>query len=79
MTVPRSQLRYIVTGSKELPNGRIENHREAFSNGRDAYIIESWLRRQGYKDVTITIKSWHTAPNLGAFFIFLLRMLKNKV
>ena len=57
MTVPRSQLRYIVTGSKELPNGRIKNHREVFSNGRDAYIIESWLRRQGYKDVTITIKS----------------------
>ena len=57
MTVPRSQLRYIVTGSKKMSNGLIKNHRGAFSNGRDAYIIESWLRRQGYKDVTITIKS----------------------
>ena len=57
MTVPRSQLRYIVTGFKKLPNGKIENHREAFSNGRDAYIIESWLRRLGDEDVAITIKS----------------------
>jgi len=52
MAVPRTQLRYIVTGTL----GK-KTYREDFSNGRDAYIIDSWLRRQGYENVTITIKN----------------------
>lgn len=52
MAVPRTQLRYIVTGTLGE-----KTYREDFSNGRDAYIIDSWLRRQGYENVTITIKN----------------------
>jgi len=63
MAVPRTQLRYIVTGTL----GK-KTYREDCSNGRDAYIIDSWLRRQGYENVTITIKNWQIAPERGLFF-----------
>ena len=53
----RSHLtRYVVTGKKKLPNGSEKNHREEFDNGRDAYIIESYLKRNGYSNVKLIIK-----------------------
>lgn len=52
MTVPRSYLmRYCVIGYKDG-----EKYQESFNNGRDAYIFETYLKRQGYKNVQIMIK-----------------------
>ena len=51
MTVPRNHLmRYCVTGYiDETP--RVEY----FNNGRDAWIMESYLKRMGYVKVKISI------------------------
>jgi hypothetical protein len=52
MTVPRNYLnRYCVIGWKD--NVKRE---EFFNSGRDAYIMEGYLKRQGYSGVRITIK-----------------------
>ena len=66
----RSHLsRYVVTGTKVMPDGTTKRHREEFTNGRDAYIIESYLKREGYKNVSLNIKkAWHAAPK-GAFLL----------
>jgi len=53
MTVPRKHLsRYVVVGYKQ--DGTKVS--EVFNNGRDAYIMESFYKRQGYRNVTIYIK-----------------------
>jgi len=53
----RSHLsRYVVTGTKVMPDGTTKRHREEFNNGRDAYIIESYLKRQGFNNVFLSIK-----------------------
>jgi len=66
----RSHLsRYVVTGTKVMSDGTTKRHREEFTNGRDAYIIESYLRREGFTEVSLNIKkAWHTAPQ-GAFLL----------
>lgn len=46
--------KYVVCGHK-IVDGKKQTHKEYFTNGRDAYIIESWLKREGYSDVTIKI------------------------
>ena len=52
MTVPRNYLmRYCVIGYKNN-----KKHQESFNNGRDAYIFESYLKRQGYNNVKIIVK-----------------------
>ena len=52
MTVPRNHLnRYCVIGFKDG-----EKRMELFNSGRDAYIMEGYLKRQGYVGVRITIK-----------------------
>ena len=52
MTVPRNYLnRYCVIGFKDG-----EKRTESFTSGRDAYIMEGYLKRQGYVGVRITIK-----------------------
>ena len=52
MTVPRNYLmRYCVIGFKDG-----KKHEEYLESGRDAWIIESYLKREGYSDVRLTIK-----------------------
>ena len=51
---PQQLSRYRVCGYK-IVNGKRETHTEYFSSGRDAYIIESWLKREGFSDVKITL------------------------
>ena len=52
MTVVRSHLlRYTVTGYD--PDGK--KFTEYLTNGRDAYIMDNYLRRIGYTDVTIRV------------------------
>ena len=52
MTVPRNYLmRYCVIGYKGE-----EKREEVFSSGRDAWIMESYLKRNGYRGVRITVK-----------------------
>lgn len=52
MTVPRNYLnRYCVIGYK---NG--EKREESFTSGRDAWIMEGYMKREGYLFVRITIK-----------------------
>ncbi len=52
MTVPRNYLnRYCVIGYKDD-----KKREEFFNSGRDAYIMESYLKRQGFTGVRILIK-----------------------
>ena len=52
MAVPRNYLmRYCVTGFKDG-----KKHEEYFESGRDAWIMESYLKRDGYTDVRLKIK-----------------------
>ena len=52
MTVPRQYLSmYCVTGYKD--DGTKVSSK--YTSGRDAYIMESYYKRQGYKNVSISI------------------------
>jgi len=52
MTVPRQYLSmYCVTGYK--PDGTKVSSK--YDNGRDAYIMEGYYKRQGYTKVSISI------------------------
>lgn len=44
-------MRYCVIGYKDGVT-----HQEMFNNGRDAWIMESYLKRMGYIGVKITIR-----------------------
>ena len=52
MTVPRNYLmRYCVIGYK---NGK--KREELFNSGRDAWIMECYLKRNNYIDISISVK-----------------------
>ena len=64
MTVPRNYLmRYCVTGYKDD-----KKREEFFNSGRDAWIMESYLKRNGYRGVRISVK-WIEPPYMGGFFM----------
>ena len=51
MTVPRNYLmRYCVIGYKDGVK-----HEEYFNSGRDAWIIQGYLKREGYNGVRLLI------------------------
>ena len=67
MTVPRNYLmRYCVIGYKSVKGNMIQ-HKEMFNNGRDAYIMETYLKREGYTGVKIII-TWLKA-SFGKLFL----------
>ncbi len=52
MAIPRNYLmRYCVTGYKDNIK-----HEELFNSGRDAWIYENYMKREGYTDVRLSIK-----------------------
>jgi len=52
MTIPRNYLmRYCVIGYKDE-----EKREEFFNSGRDAWIMEGYLKREGYQNVRILVK-----------------------
>ena len=55
MAKPQKYTRYCVRGYKII-DGIKNFHEEYFANGRDAYILHSYLKREGYDDVQILLR-----------------------